>query len=428
MANKTIFVFTLGFSFGIFLMIMYNISYQDMTIKNSFPIICNNVSVVEHNIEYNTTIEYRTVIEYKIMKENTKTLQEALNEFDWSELEQFSKTSDHYSRIPNHIVKNYLNVLQPFVEQESNVPVKKETKRNFDFDCKSEKYKEVLTGEQRESPVKVFDFVPFGFELDLLEIRLFELDGLVDKHIIIESTTTHRYAEKPLFLDRNIDRFTRLGFRDRIIHFIGDDSVVDKNKREDNSNLKSGDTWKLEKSVRSLLWTRFNENYDEVGEEDLLIHGDLDECPSFDYVNHLKNCKIRESPIGTKSIFYSNNFNWLHNSDHLALPSIYRKRDAKERNGFDRKGYRYPDQYSGYHLNRCMNIASLLYKHLSLAEGGTIARNDIQLLKNPSFIEKSIKSGFREFDTTSYVHKIDSGPIPHHALENRERFDYLFPK
>ena len=41
-------------------MIMYNISYQDMTIKNSFPIICNNVSVVEHNIICNNVSVCRT--------------------------------------------------------------------------------------------------------------------------------------------------------------------------------------------------------------------------------------------------------------------------------------------------------------------------------------------------------------------------------
>jgi beta-1,4-mannosyl-glycoprotein beta-1,4-N-acetylglucosaminyltransferase len=68
---------------------------------------------------------------------------------------------------------------------------------------------------------KVFDCFPFFNELDLLEIRLNELDGIVDRFVLCESPYTFRGKPKPLHFLENRDRFAR--FLPRIEHVIVDD-------------------------------------------------------------------------------------------------------------------------------------------------------------------------------------------------------------
>ncbi len=62
---------------------------------------------------------------------------------------------------------------------------------------------------------KVYDCFPFFNELDLLEIRLNELDSIVDKFVITESRTTHSGKPKPMYLSDNLNRFEK--FKDKIV-------------------------------------------------------------------------------------------------------------------------------------------------------------------------------------------------------------------
>jgi beta-1,4-mannosyl-glycoprotein beta-1,4-N-acetylglucosaminyltransferase len=47
----------------------------------------------------------------------------------------------------------------------------------------------------------IIDICPFFNELDVLELRVRELNGLVDRHIVLQSRETHAGNPKPLFLD-----------------------------------------------------------------------------------------------------------------------------------------------------------------------------------------------------------------------------------
>jgi hypothetical protein len=49
----------------------------------------------------------------------------------------------------------------------------------------------------------VYDLCPISYELDVLEMRLFELDGLVDQFVLMESSRTHRGTFKHLGYARN---------------------------------------------------------------------------------------------------------------------------------------------------------------------------------------------------------------------------------
>ncbi|OJJ14618.1 hypothetical protein BKI52_42060 [marine bacterium AO1-C] len=66
----------------------------------------------------------------------------------------------------------------------------------------------------------VYDCFPFFNELDLLEIRLNELNDVVDKFVLVEATRTFQKKPKPLHYEENKARFAP--FADKIIHVVVD--------------------------------------------------------------------------------------------------------------------------------------------------------------------------------------------------------------
>lgn len=68
----------------------------------------------------------------------------------------------------------------------------------------------------------IFDCFIFNNEMDILDIRLNELNDVVDKFVLVESTTSHTNVKKPLHFLQNKKRFSK--FSKKIIHIIVDDS------------------------------------------------------------------------------------------------------------------------------------------------------------------------------------------------------------
>jgi hypothetical protein len=54
------------------------------------------------------------------------------------------------------------------------------------------RYQQVLQGYQRTTPAPLIDFVPVGYDLDLLEVRLLELYDVVDLFVLYEAPFTHK--------------------------------------------------------------------------------------------------------------------------------------------------------------------------------------------------------------------------------------------
>jgi len=64
----------------------------------------------------------------------------------------------------------------------------------------------------------IYDCFTFFNELELLEVRLHELAGVVDKFVLVEATKTHSNKAKPLYYQENRARFS--AFHDKIIHLV----------------------------------------------------------------------------------------------------------------------------------------------------------------------------------------------------------------
>lgn len=68
--------------------------------------------------------------------------------------------------------------------------------------------------------MRVFDCFSFFNELDLLEVRLNELNDVVDIFVLVEATKTFQKRPKPLYYQENKERFSQ--FNHKIRHVIVD--------------------------------------------------------------------------------------------------------------------------------------------------------------------------------------------------------------
>jgi len=114
--------------------------------------------------------------------------------------------------------------------------------------------------------MKIFDCFPFLDELDVLDLRLQELDPVVDRFVLLEATYTHTGQPKPLYYQENAARFA--AFHDKIIHVLLDDIGPELAGR---TRIRSNEIYHRECLVRGL---------DDAAPSDLVIIADVDEIPS----------------------------------------------------------------------------------------------------------------------------------------------------
>jgi len=140
----------------------------------------------------------------------------------------------------------------------------------------------------------IYDCFTFFNELELLELRLNELAGVVDKFVLVEAAKTHTGKPKPLHYQDNRARFSQ--FKDKIIHIVVDDMPTAKNP------------WVLERFQRNAI----ARGLANCKPDDFVLVSDLDEIPRATTVAEMKQKLLFEN-------------NWTANLAHAALNSTFVK-------------------------------------------------------------------------------------------------------
>jgi beta-1,4-mannosyl-glycoprotein beta-1,4-N-acetylglucosaminyltransferase len=112
----------------------------------------------------------------------------------------------------------------------------------------------------------IYDGFIFFNELDLLDIRLRELEAVVDRFVLVEAPVTFSGRPKPLYFADGIDRFAR--WRDRITHVVVDDMPA------------GPDPWRREQHQRNAILRGLS----DAAPGDGVIISDCDEIPAADAV------------------------------------------------------------------------------------------------------------------------------------------------
>ncbi|KAG5645440.1 hypothetical protein DXG03_006264 [Asterophora parasitica] len=141
------------------------------------------------------------------------------------------------------------------------------------------------TEREGKTNIKVFDSVLMSSELDLLEIRMNELDSMVDNFFIIESNATFTGLAKETYFAKNRERFSK--FEKKIVYSFLPGYV-----------LAPGQTaWHVESGTRDAMTLLLRNHVHALPSvtRSLVIMSDIDEIPSKHSIDLLKNCEFGES-------------------------------------------------------------------------------------------------------------------------------------
>ena len=145
-------------------------------------------------------------------------------------------------------------------------------------------------GTQR--PRRIWDAFQVFNELDMLEVRLHELNETVHRFVLVEATRTHSNKPKPLHFRDNKVRFA--AFANKIIHVVVDDLP-------DNA-----DAWVLENYQRNAMLRGLQGAH----ADDLVIIADVDEIPVPYVLNLLRHCDGPTWPVWLYARFFNFKFAW----------------------------------------------------------------------------------------------------------------------
>jgi len=106
----------------------------------------------------------------------------------------------------------------------------------------------------------IYDTFMLFNELELLEVRLHELNGVVDKFVLVEATRTHTDQPKPLHYAANKERFKQ--FEEKIIHVVVEDSP-------------HAQPWTIENFQRDCILRGLA----NCRPDDIILMSDIDEIP-----------------------------------------------------------------------------------------------------------------------------------------------------
>jgi len=206
------------------------------------------------------------------------------------------------------VVKLY----QPLVEKQPPAPFHPERKVDLKApNCKDPAWRQLLDGSRRETPrvlVDVTTGMGGGPELDLLELRLWEInaslgksDGkpvMQDVYVVVESAYGLRGDLKPLHFTRQRERFK--SFLPQIEHINLDNCSnylrqVTKLRGETNKKKKKGGKmFSAEGVQRICVLKEVVKRRPDIPEDALLIFSDLDEVPSAKAIQMLRVCRTRK--------------------------------------------------------------------------------------------------------------------------------------
>ena len=141
----------------------------------------------------------------------------------------------------------------------------------------------------------------FYNEMDMLHLHLEELYDVVDKFVLVESTTTFVGNPKELFFEKHRDRYSK--YLDKIVHVVVDDTP------------KMNNPWNAERFQRDAIDRGLSQI--DLNDHDIIIIGDVDEIPDVDTLSRLHEEGLAR-PMSLEMDFYYYNFKcrnvdkWYH--------------------------------------------------------------------------------------------------------------------
>jgi len=275
---------------------------------------------------------------------------------------------------------------------------------------------------------RVYDCFAFFNELDLLEIRLHELDPVVDFFVLVEATRTFQKQPKPLYYAENRERFRE--FADKILHVVVDD-YPNFFTRFRLPTPMDYDNHQKNQIVRGLKGAQ---------PDDIIIYSDLDEIPRAEkileyrdvpgtkvfqqlFCTYFINCVCTDGPVEPCQL----NRDGLHYWRGSVMASYADFRNTKEfRKRRDRQEPGIVQiAEGGWHFTYLGGIETVRQKLLSFAHTKE-EKYRLENLDDSTQLQQMIESGSDLFgrDYRYAFVELDER-FPRYVRDHRQRFAHL---
>jgi len=243
----------------------------------------------------------------------------------------------------------------------------------------------------------LYDGFLFFNEFELLEIRLNELDGLVDRHVLVESSITFSGKPKPLYFWERHAEF------EKYRHKINYVAVL--------NTPETTDPWERETFQRNAIMRGVNGS-----DDDLLICSDVDEIPRASAIRAaMPITEMRNIHMKSYSMYINAHSGpWYHAT--IGPMIEFRKVGPHA----IRMG-NYPKiENGGWHFSSIGGADRVVTKLDSFSH----QEESIQAFKDRAAIQEKLDKGLGLYGGVMCLEKLD-GTFPEHLVRNKERFHYL---
>ena len=145
--------------------------------------------------------------------------------------------------------------------------------------------------------LKIIDCFLFFNEIDLLKLRLKELNDVVDHFVLVESMFTFTNNRKTLFFEQNKEIFRE--YLPKITHLVFDKKTPNRFWRSDRKTC-----WLREERQRNYLGQGIKSL--KPNDDDLIIISDVDEIPDPETVESLKDNNFEGIANLNQDMYYYN--------------------------------------------------------------------------------------------------------------------------
>lgn len=245
----------------------------------------------------------------------------------------------------------------------------------------------------------IYDCFTFFNELDLLEVRLAELSGTVDRFVLVEASRTHRGDPKPLSFAENRGRFAE--HLERIVHVVVEDLPV------------SDDPWEAENFQRNAI----QRGLTDAADSDLAVVSDVDEIPAPAVLRHLhaEGQGVDGQVIGLHMRMFYYSLNWEYETywDRARVVTVGTLRTLGAQAVRDAVPTRVVPG-GGWHFSYLARGPERLERLQTKARSFAHAEYATPAYLDPRYVDYCLTHGFRwcddrPFDTRFRYHRIDSG-------------------
>lgn len=280
-----------------------------------------------------------------------------------------------------------------------------------------------------------WSLTPFFNELDVLEIRLGELDDVVDIHVIAEANVTFKGDPKPMHVRENWDRFRP--WHSKIRYVAVEDMPGNVLGEPDpppgwDLTATNSDRWARENHQRAAI----ARGLDGMEPRDLVLISDLDEIPfpsAFDSAAALLNGRPEAVVCPPLALHvYHLDWRWLMPAYVIARFCIGEtmlrhgpqgiRNWTQNGNHLDRFGPEQPGPGLGWHLSYLGGVEAVQYKLAQAAHHEV----DRPPYNTTEWITECLETGRDLFGRDRPVVEVPWSELPSYVQRHPQRYRHLF--